>query len=122
MSNFNNVTLMGRIANDLELTKTKNDKDVLNFTVAVNDGYGENESVNFFNCVAWNKTAVSLAGNKKKGELILVNGKLSTDQYEKDGQKRTVTKVIAFNVVFMPGGGKSKEESSSEQDFDEIPF
>lgn len=123
MSNFNEVTLVGRIANDLEVNETSNGNKVCNFAVAVNRN-NKNDDVDFFNCTAWRELAETLVSYKKKGDLILVKGVLNNDTYEKDGQKRTATKVVARNVVFLPSKNDSNSNSGSDEsaDFDEVPF
>ena len=51
---MNNVTIMGRITNDLEMRKPWNGKPMLSFKVAV---YRQKEDVDFIRCSGWAKTA-----------------------------------------------------------------
>lgn len=70
---MNNVTIMGRITNDLEMRKTWNGKPVLSFTVAV---YRQKEDVDFIRCTAWAKTAEFIKKYFSKGSMIAVRGSL----------------------------------------------
>ena len=108
---LNHITLMGRLTRDVELKQTPTGKEVCNFTIAVDDGYGDNKKTYFFNMVAWNATAKFIGQYFGKGDLIAVEGKLTTRQYEKDGDKRTITEVLVSQAHFC--GGKS--ETSSER-------
>lgn len=56
---YNNVTMMGRIANDLELKVTPSGTNYCQFRIAVERRYqkkGEERKADFFNVVAWKKT------------------------------------------------------------------
>lgn len=100
---MNNVQLMGNLARDPEIRFTKNGTCVASFTVAatnesVNRETGEaKEYTAFVNCIAWNKLGEQV-GNLYKGARVLVQGRLQTRSYEKDGSKRYITEVVASFV------------------------
>lgn len=131
---FVNVTAAGRIANDLEIKQTNSGKSVMNFGLAVDRGYGDNKTTDFFDVTVWNKTAELLAAHKQKGSSIIVNGTLQNDKYEdRQGNKRTKTFITANQVTFLPdrtdgqstGGSGSQSGSgggSDDEDDDDIPF
>lgn len=124
---FNKVIEGGRIANDLELKQTKTGKNVVNFGLAVDKGYGQDKETDFFDVTAWNKTAEIIVGNKKKGELIIVEGRLENQKYQdRQGNDRKKTVIIADRVTFVPAGkgqGGSQTDASVDDDDDEdIPF
>lgn len=129
---YNLCVLIGRLTADPELKTTPNGNFVTSFSIAVDDGYGENKSTDFINIVAWKKTAEFVSKYFKKGSEILVTGRVKTRTYEKDGKKRTITEIVADKVDFC--GGK-KEESSAAPTYsapstnfeelsseDELPF
>jgi len=92
--NTNVVVLTGRLTKDVELKYTQSGKAVTNFTLAVDDGFGDKKKAYFFNCVLWEKGAETLANYTHKGSKIAVTGKLSSRNYEaNDGSKRTVVEV-----------------------------
>lgn len=106
---INKVVLMGRLTRDAELRHTGSAKAVCNFTVAVDNGYGENRSADFINCVAWNKTAEFVSKYFSKGGLIIVIGRIQTRTWDSsDGKKNYATEVVASEVSF----GESKKAAA----------
>ena len=98
---MNQVQLLGNLARDAELRFTQSGKAVATFTVAATNTYVDSttnetkEQTAFVNCVAWGKTGEAV-GNCKKGERLLVNGRIQTRSYEdSNGQKKYVTEVVA---------------------------
>lgn len=118
MSNFNNVVLVGRLTRDPELRKTGNDIDVANFGIAVNRNFKEDE-VDFFDVTVWRGLATTVAAHKVKGDLVLVSGELRTDNFEKDGQKRSKTYVVGNTVRYLSSKGQG---NSAPVEDDDIPF
>lgn len=92
--------------------------------IAVNRPFSkEKDAVDFFNLVAWEKRAETMGKYLTKGSKIIVEGRLQTNSYEKDGVKHNVIDIIVDNFEFAGGGkseGKPKEDYSS-QDYD-TPF
>lgn len=109
---MNKVILRGRITQDLELRTTINNKAVVRFTLAVNEGYGEDQRTNFINCEVWNGKAETLYKYCEKGSPLLLEGCIRTESYEQDGQKRYVTKVVVQNYEFLDS--KKSKESTEE--------
>lgn len=113
---MNKVILIGRLTKDIELRgdKTKFAK----FNIAVNRQFKKNE-VDYVGCTAFNKTAEMIEKYFEKGDLIAVEGSIQTGSYEKDGKKVYTTTVLVYNFHFS---GKKEEETSVEEDMEEIPF
>ena len=128
----NQVTLMGRIVADPELRYTQGGTAVTNFTIAINRGYGDNEKTDFINCVAWQKTAESIAKYTAKGKRILVMGSIQTSSYEYEGKKRTKTEVNVYKAEFIDWANDNREQKqepaqSNTNDYsddfqDDLPF
>ena len=98
---MNKAILIGNITKDLELRKTPSNKSVVEFSVALNEGYGEKKTTEYINVVAWEKTAETLANYCGRGSKIMVEGKIKTDTYEKNGAKVYKTYVLANNIEFL---------------------
>lgn len=82
---INNIVLVGRTTKTIELKQNKNGTNYVQFTLAVNRPYkGEQggQQADFINCVAWNKTAETIANYVLKGTLIGVEGRLQVRSYE----------------------------------------
>jgi len=96
---MNKIIIKGRMAADPELKKTANGIPVASFTVAVNRRFNADET-DFIYCEAWRSTAEFVSRYFGKGKEILLSGELHIDRYEKDGEKRTSTKVSVDTVEF----------------------
>lgn len=105
---INKAILMGRLTRDPELRHTGSGTPVCSFTIAIDNGYGDNRSTDFINCVAWNKTAEFVEKYFTKGRMIIVIGRIQTRTWEgQDGRKNYVTEVVASEVSF----GESKKSA-----------
>ena len=105
---INKAILMGRLTRDPELRHTGSGTPVCSFSIAIDNGFGENRSTDFINCVAWNKTAEFVEKYFTKGRMIIVVGRISTRTWEgQDGKKNSVTEVVASEVSF----GESKKST-----------
>lgn len=119
---LNNVSVMGRFTKDPELRRTTSGTAVVSFTLAVDRDFkgqnGERET-DFLNCVAWRGTAEFIANHFTKGSLASVSGRLQNRNFETtNGEKRTVTEIIAENIYF---GGAKKESNEFEPADDFMP-
>ena len=105
--------VMGRLTADAELRTTQSGTTVASFTLAVDrdfKGQNNDREADFINCVAWKGTAEFVSRYFSKGSMAIVVGRLQTRRYEtQDGQKRSVTEVIAENVYF----GEGKKENNT---------
>ena len=120
---MNKILLKGRLSREIELRYTQtNNVAVTNFTVAVNRDFtkqGEERQADFINCVAYGKTAEFVNKYFKKGQEILVIGRLQTRTWDdQNGQKHYVTEVIVENIEFC--GSKQTTETTEINETNEI--
>lgn len=119
---MNNVSLLGRVCNEIEPNFIeKTGMAVVKFTLAVNRM--KKDETDFIRCVAFNKTAETIANYVKKGQQIGLVGHIQTGSYEKeDGSKVCTTDVIIDRFDFV--GNSNKEENTDLQQVDnsDIPF
>ena len=95
---MNRVVLLGRLTKDPEVKKTSSGKTVASFSLAVSDRFNRDKT-DFINCVAWEKTAEYLTNYVKKGNLICVEGRISTRNYDgSDVKKVYITEVVCESV------------------------
>jgi len=118
MSNQNIVALQGNLVRDAELVGPE--KNVARFSIAVNNGFGENKSTTFVDCVAFGKTAEIIGQHFAKGKQVLINGQLHQNNWEdKDGNKRSKleVRVNSFNgFSFVSGNsGQASEGAPSDE-------
>lgn len=126
---INQVILMGRLTRDPEMRTTPSGKNVTSFSLAV-DRPGNDDSADFFDITAWEKTGELVNQYLSKGRRCLIQGRLSFRSWEQDGQKRSKVEVIANDVTFLDGpngdnggsnSGSAPASSSSKQSKDVAP-
>ena len=149
MVSFNKVILGGNMTRDPELRFTQAGIPVCNFGLAVNRVRSKTDEVDFFDVTAWRELGETVANYKKKGDPVLVEGRLQFRSWEaQDGSKRSKVDVVADTVQFLSGpngqggqnGGAGASASGSaggvraasgarggdvepeDDDFDDIPF
>ena len=114
---INNVTLVGRLVAPPDLRKTPNNVSVLQGTLAVNRNFknenGDREA-DFIQFQAWRGTADIIAQYCNKGSLIGLTGRLQVRSYEKDGQRRYVTEVVAESVDLLESRNKQQEQAPAQ--------
>ena len=111
---MNKVILVGNLTKEPDQRRTKTDKVTTRMSIAVNQGYGENQKTDFFNLVAWEKTAELCGKYLSKGSKVLVEGILRNNNYEKDGVKHYGVDVIVSSIEFLD----SKKKAANTEDFD----
>ena len=109
---MNVVILMGRMTRDPELKFTSGGKAFANFSLAVQKTKDE---VEFIDCTVWERTAETIAEYFRKGNRILVQGRLSVSSYEQNGEKRRMTRVVVNSFEFVESAGNSGNNSGYQQ-------
>lgn len=97
--------LRGNLARDPELrTVGSGDRQtsVVNFTIATSREFTkangtQDKITSFIQCEAWDSGAEAIASSFKKGDLVMVEGSLRNDSWEKDGVKHSTLKVRVNN-------------------------
>ena len=108
--NINKVIIVGRTTRQPELKALPSGSQVCSFSLATSYKYKDKEGkeveqTEFHNITAFGKVAEVLAQYVVKGQELYVEGRLKTDQWEKEGQKHYSTKIILENFQF---GAKPK--------------
>lgn len=105
MINLNSAVLVGRITKDPELRKTQSNTSVTQFTIAVNRRYkqeGQDKpEADFISCVAWRQSADYLCQYGRKGDIVSVEGRIQTRNYDGQNGKVYVTELVADNVQLI---------------------
>lgn len=99
---LNQVALMGRLTRDPELKYTSTNKPVTSFKLAVDRDYKGDNAVDFIACVAWDRTAEMVSRYYRKGERMVVNGRIQTRNWvDSDGSNRSATEVVVDRAYFV---------------------
>ena len=126
---MNNVVLIGRLTKDPELKYSQAGKAYCRFTVAINREFNREEA-DFINCLAFGKTAETIAEWLGKGRRIALQGRIQTGSYQNsNGDTVYTTEVVAdrFEFVDSARSETSKNQSYSTNDDvlddnDDFPF
>lgn len=89
---LNILVLQGRLTRDPEIRSTKNGSTVAGFTLAVDRDWqpgGSEKQTDFVDCSAWRSTAGFVERNFRKGQLVVVKGRLESRKWQdRDGNSR----------------------------------
>ncbi|MGJ1416224.1 single-stranded DNA-binding protein [Sphingobacterium multivorum] len=130
------MNITGRLTRDAEVRTLSNEKQVVNFSVAINDGYrnkqGERvEQTTYFDCAYW--ITPNVARLLTKGTLVELTGRVSTKAWvSKDGEARAGLNFHTSNIKLHGGSrrtetiqatAQSESNSTAGQDTeDDLPF
>jgi single-strand DNA-binding protein len=124
-----NITILkGNLARDPELRVVGSgdrQTSVVNFTVAVSREFTkangtQDKITSFIPCEAWDSGAEAIASTFKKGDLVMIEGSLRNDSWEKDGVKHSTLKIRVnnFSKIFKT----KKNDQTSDQESETVAF
>ena len=123
---MNKIIILGNLTRDPQLSYTPNQTAVVDFGIATNrkwktKGGEDREEVCFVDCRLFGKRAEAINKYVKKGEKLLIEGRLTFDQWEaQDGTKRTKHRINVENFEFV--GGNRQDAQQAPQCDGDIPF
>src|SRR3989344_5742529 len=120
---LNKVFVLGNLTRDPELKSLPSGIPVANFGIATNRIWkdrdeNKQEGAEIHNIVVFNRQGELCAHYLKKGQSVLIEGRIQTRSWDaQDGQKRYRTEIIAERVQFGPkaGGGGYQGEGGQGQ-------
>ena len=116
------MEITGRLTRDAEVKRTKGNRELVAFTVVVNDYYKPKDSEakefeEYFNCSYWLSTKI--ADSLLKGSIVTVTGRVYLNEYEgKDGKHYASLAFHANAIKILAKGGR--KASASTQDAEEV--
>ncbi len=122
---LNKIYIMGNLGKDPELKQTQSQKSYTNMSVATTEVYkdrdgNKQDSTQWHTVSVWGKQAEHCCKYLTKGSSVLVEGTVKYESYEKDGEKKYFTKILAQKVLFL---GSKKDKGQDEPPLpDDIPF
>lgn len=128
---LNQITIIGRLGKAPELSYSQNGTAVTKFSVATDDGYGDNRETTWHNVVTFKKSAEACAQHLDKGSLVAVVGRQTHRKYDgKDGQTRYFAEIVADLVQFLDSKGDRRSgpgvavgaDSDGDIDPENLPF
>src|SRR5271163_2471654 len=114
---LNKVMLLGNLGQDPELKMIAGGQAVLNIRLATTETYVDKsntrqERTDWHTVTVWGKRAEALSKILAKGSQIFVEGRIQTRSYEKNGEKRYATDIVANNIILTGRrGGESRDDA-----------
>ena len=115
---FHTIVIAGNLGKDPEMRYTPSGKAVTSFSVAVQDGWGDNKRTIWFRVSAWDKQAETCNQYLKKGSKVLVEGRLQADEngsprvWESNGRHGASFEISASTVRFLSSRQDDAEPGS----------
>ena len=99
---MNKVIISGNLTKDMDVMVSKNDKNIGNFTVAVNNGYGENTNTQFYPVVMFGKRVESLQKYLLKGTKVIIEGQINYNSVKDDeGNWKNYFQIIVNDLEIL---------------------
>ena len=124
MAGVNKAIILGNLGRDPEVRVMQSGEKVCNFNVATSETWkdksGERkEKTEWHNITVWNQNLVTIAEKYlKKGSKVYLEGKIQTESYEKDGEKKYTTKIVLdkFGGALTLLDGRSDDDKPTEHE------
>lgn len=97
---MNKIIICGRLG-AAPTTRQAGASTVTSLRVATREGYGEKERTQWHTVEAWGALGENCARHLVSGQQVLVEGQLRSDEWEKNGVKQTLWKIVARTVEFL---------------------
>lgn len=138
MSSLNCVHLIGRLGKNPEMRSLSSGVNVTNFSIATSETWkdkttGEKkETTTWHNIVLWRGLADVAAKYLHKGDMVYIQGKITTRSWEKDGVKHYATDIVGDQMTMLgsknasgqapaPQAPPAGAAASSDDPFDNLP-
>ena len=124
---MNRVILSGNLARDVEVKSTSSGKTYARTSIAVNRRTKKADGTydaDFFDLAAWDKTAEIMGKYLKKGDRVIVEGRIENDNYkDKTGAMKYGNKIVVDNVEWFQSQNRKQHDEPDDDEFDaDVPF
>jgi single-strand DNA-binding protein len=109
---LNRVMLLGNLGADPELRVTPGGQSILKLRLATTESYldrnnARQERTDWHSVTVWGKRGEALSKILAKGSSLFIEGRIQTSSYEKNGEKRYRTDIVANNII-LTGSGRGR--------------
>lgn len=115
---MNYAHFAGRLGHDASLRSTPDGKPVLNFSLAVDTGWGDRKETLWVDCTLWGERGEKLAPHLSKGKAVTIAGDVGLRTWDKRDGSAGVAITCNVQRLTLQGGGSSGEPASSGAEFD----
>lgn len=121
MAGYNHFTAIGNVGREPAMRYTQDGVPVCDFSIAINERYGERETVTWVKVSCWRKLAEIAAQYVRKGGQVMVAGRVSVSAYtDRQGQPAASLELNADRLVLL--GGRGSGDEAPPGDMGSIPF
>ena len=114
---MNKVIISGNLTKDMDVMVTKNDVNIGKFTVAVNNGYGENTNTQFYPVVLFGKRVEALQKYLLKGTKVIIDGQIDYNSIQdEEGNWKNYFQLIA-NYIDIVKFVELQEDKKSKNNY-----
>ena len=113
---YHKITVAGRLGRDPEMRYMPDGKAVTNFSIATDDGWGENKKTIWFRISVWGKRAEVANQYLQKGSSVLIEGRIRADDNggprmftRNDGSVGANYEITASDFVFLSSRQEAAE-------------
>jgi single-strand DNA-binding protein len=118
----NKAILVGRVGKDPEVQTSTSGKTVAKFSLATTEKYKDKETTEWHNIVLWNKLAEIAGKYVNKGSLLYIEGKITTNSWEKDGAKHYKTEIIGNTMKMLSSKQLNEMVNEAKKQFADNDF
>jgi single-strand DNA-binding protein len=126
------MEIIGRVTKDATVTKLKDERQVVNFSIVMNDYFkpkGDEEGVKittYVNCDYWINPKI--AGKLTKGKIVELSGRIGVNAYNNQQGEAKASLTFHVNNIKLYGSANSKDDVTTndtvaiEETADDLPF
>jgi len=111
---INVCTFTGRLGKDAETRFTPSQKAITTFSLAVDNGWGDNKKIMWVRCNGWGDRFVKLCEYLPKGQQVAVSGEISLNEWDSDNGKKTSLELNVREIELLGGKSESTQRTKPE--------
>lgn len=119
---MNEVKISGNLVRDPEIRYMTTGTLKCSFSIAHNTGKDDKKKAHFFDCIAWKELGEKIGTTYAKGNPIEIQGMLTQNTWEKDGQKRSRIEIVVFKVTEKEKSPEQASAPEAQTGDEDLPF
>ena len=115
---MNKVIISGNLTKDMDVMVTKNDVNIGKFSVAVDNGYGENKKTDYYPVILFGKRVEALQKYLLKGSKVIIDGQIDYNSIQDDeGNWKNYFQIIANDIDIVKFVEVQQEDKKSSSKY-----
>ena len=113
---MNKVIISGNLTKDMDVTVSKNNVNIGKFTVAIDNGYGENTNTQFYPVILFGKRVEALQKYLLKGTKVIIDGQIDYNSIQdEEGIWKNYFQLIANDIDIVKFVEVQEDKKSSNK-------